>query len=100
MKTSRTQPVKSIIRIVFAFILGFLVAAFFSFSNGRDLPSSLQAGFFLAIISAAIVAILSWGIEIAVKKGYPGWVGFLLALILNIVGLVVLAVLPRRTTVP
>ena len=100
MNKSRTQPEKSIIRILFAFILSFLVAAFFSFSNGRDLPSSLQAGFFLAIISAAIVAILSWGIEIAVKKGYPGWVGFLLVLILNIVGLVVLAVLPRRTTVP
>ena len=90
---------KSIIRIVLAFVISFLVAVFFSYSNGRDLPISLQMGFFLAIVTATLVAILSWGIEIAVMKGYPGWWGFLLALIFNIFGIVVLAILPNKTPV-
>jgi hypothetical protein len=47
---------------------------------------------------ATIVALLSWGIDIAVKKGYPDWVGFLLVLLFDVFGLLVLAILPDRTT--
>ena len=90
---------KSTIRTVLAFVISFFIAVFYSSSNGRDIPLSIQSGFVLAIITTTIVAILSWGIEIAVRKGYPSWLGFLLALILNVFGLVVLAILPNKTPV-
>jgi len=90
---------KSNTRIFLALIISFFLGVFMSFSNGRDFLLSLQSGFIFAIIVATIVALLSWGINIAAKKGYSGWVGFLLVLILNILGLAILAVLPNKTTV-
>ena len=90
---------KSSMRIMFSFIISFILGVVISLSNGQDLLSSLQSAFIFAIIVATLVAMLSWGIDIAVKKGYSNWVGFLLVLILNILGLVILAVLPNKTTV-
>ena len=90
---------KSSIRIILSFIISFILGVVISLSNGRDLLSSLQSAFIFAIIAATIVAMFSWGIDIAVKKGYSNWVGFLLVLILNILGLAILAVLPNKTTV-
>ena len=90
---------KSSIRIILSFIISFILGVVISLSNGQDLLSSLQSAFIFAIIVATLVAMLSWGIDIAVKKGYSDWVGFLLVLILNILGLVILAVLPNKTTV-
>jgi len=88
---------KSNTRIVLALIVSFLLGIVFSLFNGQDLLSSLQAGFIFALITIIIVAILSWGIDIAVNKGYPSWIGFLLVLILNVLGLLILAVLPNKT---
>ena len=90
---------KSSMRIMFSFIISFILGVVISLSNGQDLLSSLQSAFIFAIIVATLVAMLSWGIDIAVKKGYSNWGGFLLVLILNILGLVILAVLPNKTTV-
>ena len=89
---------KSSTRIILSFVISFILGVVISLSNGRDLLSSLQSAFIFAIIVATIIAMLSWGIDIAVKKGYSDWVGFLLVLILNILGLVILAVLPNKTT--
>ena len=94
---SKVHPMKSSNRIVLAFIIGFLAGVFISLSNGRDLLSSLLSGFIIAIITVAIVILLSWGIDIAVKKGYPGWLGFVLVLIFNVFGLMLLAVLRNKT---
>ena len=90
---------KSNTRIVLAFVISFLAGLVLALLNGRDLLASLQSAMFFAIIATAIVAILTWGMDIAVKKGYPAWVGFLLALFLNIFGLAILAVLPTKNTV-
>ena len=90
---------KSSIRIILSFIISFILGVVISLSNGRDLLSSLQSVFIFAIIVATIIVMLSWGIDIAVKKGYSNWVSFLLVLILNILGLVILAVLSNKTTV-
>jgi hypothetical protein len=89
---------KSNKRIVLAFVISFLAGLLLVLLNGRDLVLSLQSAMFFAIIATAIVAILTWGMDIAVKKRYPAWVGFLLALFLNIFGLAILAVLPIKTT--
>ena len=85
------------IRIVLALALGFLAAFIICLANGLGFYTALQNGFIYALIVGAIVAILSWGMDLAVEKGYPGWVGFVLVLFLNIIGLLVLALLPART---
>jgi FtsH-binding integral membrane protein len=84
-------------RIGLALVLGFFIATFISFVNGRDVVSALLAGFGFAVLVGVIVAILSWGMDRAVEKGYPGWFGFFLALFLNVVGLIILALLPAYT---
>jgi hypothetical protein len=86
-------------RIVPAFLISFLLGLVFSLSNGQDLLPALRSASIFALLVAILVAILSWGIDIAVKKGYPGWVGFLLVLILNIPGLVILILLPGKIVV-
>jgi hypothetical protein len=40
---------------------------------------------------------MSRGIDLAERKGFPGWAGFLLALIFNVFGLLILISLPART---
>ena len=89
---------KSNTRIFLALVISFLAGLVLALLNGRDLLLSLESALSFAIIATAIVAILTWGMDIAVKKGYPAWVGFLLALFLNIFGLAILAVLPTKTT--
>ena len=91
-------PMNSGIRIVLGLCLAFVVAVPISLSNGRDWVSALQAGVGFALLVGTIVAIQSWGMDIAVEKGYPGWFGFCLALLLNVFGLVILALLPTHTS--
>jgi len=95
-ETREHDIMKSGTRIFIGFIVSFLLSIFISLLNGRSLASAFQAGFFFAVLVGMIVAMLSWGIDIAVKKGYPAWVGFFLVLFLNVFGLLILAVLPNR----
>ena len=88
---------KSNTRIFLALVISFLAGLVLALLNGRDLLLSLESALSFAIIATAIVAILTLGMDIAVKKGYPAWVGFLLALFLNVIGLAILAVLPTKT---
>lgn len=90
---------KSSARIVLALVISFFAGFILALLNGRGLLLSLQSALFFTIIVTIIVAILSWGIDIAVIKGYLDWVGFLLALLLNVFGLAILAVLPNKTAV-
>ncbi len=85
---------KSSTRIELAFSIALFVGVPVSFFNRGNLFFSLQSGFVFAVIVATIVAMLSWGIDIAVRKGYPAWMGFLLVLLLNVFGLLLLVLLP------
>ncbi len=89
---------KSSIRITFAFVLSFLLGVVISLSNGRGFLLSLQAGLVFAVFAALIIGVLSWGIEIATRKGYSDWVGLLFVLFLNVLGLVLLVILPIKST--
>jgi hypothetical protein len=89
---------KSSARIVLALVIAFPAGVVISLFNGRDFLSSIQSAFLFSIFTAAIAAFLSWGIDIAESKGYPGWLGFLLVLFLNILGLaILLIILPSKT---
>ncbi len=83
-------------RIILAFVTALFLGVPISLWNRQDLFLSLQSGFVFAILVAAIVAMLSWGMDMAVRKGYPAWMGFLLVLLLNIFGLLFLALLPGK----
>jgi len=85
-------------RIFIGFIVSFLLGFVISLLNGRSLSSAFQAGLIFTVLVGIIVAMLSWGIDIAAKKGYPAWIGFFLVLFLNIFGLLILAALPNRAT--
>ena len=85
---------KSSIRIILALALGFVIGGLASLANGQGLLLSLQASLILSFLVGVIVAVLSWGMDIAEEKGYPGWLGFLLALIFNFLGLIILMLLP------
>lgn len=84
-------------RTILAFIASLVLGIVIPFWKGQGLFLSLQHGFIFAIIVTVIVAMLSWGIEIAVKKGYPAWVGFFLVAIFDILGLLILTFLPNRS---
>jgi len=57
--------------------------------------------FGLIIVLVAIVisiAIIYWGWKIAQKKGYSPWIGFLLAFFLGLIGIIILYVMPDKST--
>ena len=81
-------------RIILALALGFIVGLVIPLVNGNDFPYAFKTGIQFALLIGVIVAILTWGMDIAVGKGYPSWLGFVLVLILNIIGLIILALLP------
>lgn len=83
---------RTLISLVLGLTIGFLV----SILNGRDVQTSLLSALVYGLLIAVIVAVLSWSVEYAQRKGYPGWVGFLLVLFLNVVGLLILFLLPER----
>ncbi len=83
-------------RIVLAFVLGYCISLIVSILNGRAFFLALQSSLAFAVIVTVIVALLSWGMEIAAHKGYSEWLGFWLVLILNVFGLLLLVILPQK----
>jgi hypothetical protein len=79
-----------------AMLLGFVIAVAVSLLNGGDLLGSVLSGLVLAVIVGVIVAVLSWAVDTARTKGYGAWVGVLLVILLNLVGVVLLLLLPAR----
>jgi hypothetical protein len=88
---------KSNTRIVMAFVISFTLTVVLACVNGQTLLAALQSAFGFAILTTFLVTMLSWGIELAERKGFPGWAGFLLVLIFNVFGLLILIILPART---
>jgi hypothetical protein len=88
------------IRIGLALLLGFLIGIVIPLANGKEFASAFKTGVVFALLIGAIVAILSWAMDLAVEKGYPSWLGFVLALFLNIIGLLILVILPAQAHSP
>lgn len=89
LKTERT-----LLAIVLSFVIGLPLALI----NGMDLLSALWGAFVFSLLTGAVVAVLAWAVYMAKQKGYPGILGFLAVLILNIFGILLLLLLPRRGT--
>lgn len=83
-------------RTLVAVLLGFAAAFAISILNGFTFALALYSAALLAVIAGVIVGVLSWAIEYAVGKGYPGWLGPVLVIFLNIVGVIILVLLPTR----
>ena len=62
---------------------------------GDALLHSLGFGFLVAVI----VAVLAWASETAAQKGYPGWLGFGLVVILHLLGIFIIWLLPERKAI-
>ena len=87
-----------LLRIIAALTIAFILGSIISFYNGRDFASSIIAGLWFSLIVGVIVAILSWAVEIAKRKGYSALTGFILVLVLNILGILILLLLPTKTS--
>ena len=83
-------------RTASAFILGFLVGLAVSMLNGGGVAVSIAAAAVFGLLVGIVVSILAWAFDYAEMKGYNGWLGFFLVLILNILGVLLLLVLPDR----
>ena len=62
--------------------------------------SALGAGLGLLVTLvglAVAIAILYWGYRIAKKRGYPAWLGLVLAFFLGLIGILILYLLPAKT---
>jgi uncharacterized membrane protein len=65
-------------------------------TNRKGLVPAFIRGILFSMIVALIVIALSWAAEVSEKKGYDQWVGILLVLILNIIGIVILLCIPTK----
>jgi hypothetical protein len=83
-------------RIALAFSLGLFIGINISLSYGATLPAAIGDGLIFSVFICILVALVSWGMDIAENKGYPFGVGFWLALLLNIIGIAILLLLPVR----
>ena len=81
---------RTVIAILASLLIGLLLALF----NGLDLISAVKAALIFSVITGAIVAMLSWAVEIAREKGYSAVIAFLAVIILNIFGILLLLALP------
>jgi uncharacterized membrane protein len=64
--------------------------------NGRGVAVSIAAAAVFGLLVGVVVAILSWAFNYAGAKGYSGWMGFFLVLVLNVLGVLLLLILPAR----
>jgi uncharacterized membrane protein len=71
---------------------GMIVCMFNQLRLGDAMLRSLSFG----ILVAVIVSILAWASEAAEQKGYPSWLGFWLAVILNVFGILIIWLLPDQ----
>jgi hypothetical protein len=84
-------------RIGLAFTLGLFIGINISISNGANLPTAIRDGLIFSLIITFIVALIDWGMKLTKEKGYPIWVGFVLVLFLNIIGIIILLLLPTHS---
>lgn len=84
------------VRILFAVLASLAIAVTVSLINGKSLIQSILSGLILALIVGVLVALLAWAIDTAQAKGYRAWVGLLLVVLLNLVGVIVLLLLPSK----
>jgi uncharacterized membrane protein len=87
---------KTATRVTSALALSFAVGVSLASVNGQDILTALRSSLIFASITAALVALLSLGMEKATHKGYPAWFGLLLVVLLNVLGLVILTLLPSQ----
>ena len=79
-----------------AILMGFVAGLAISLANGRALAPSFIGALEFAAIAGVIVAALAWASGASERKGYSPWLGFVLVLILDMVGIVILLLLPAQ----
>jgi ABC-type transport system involved in cytochrome c biogenesis permease subunit len=88
---------RSLLRIVAAIALGFVVGFVGAVISGQPVVRSLVGAAMLAMVVGAILALFSWAIDAARDKGYSAWLRVWAVLLLNVLGFLLLALLPSRT---
>ena len=84
-------------RILSSLALALAVGYVVSLANGLEFARAIVNGVILAVFVGTFVAVLSWSVEISEQKGYSACAGVLAVLILNILGVLVLLLLPPKS---
>lgn len=87
---------RSLGRIAVAALGGMILGVVVSLLNGRGLAAALIGGVQFSVVLVVIVAVIDWAVGISRRKGYAPWLGVVLVLFLNVVGAVVLLILPNH----
>lgn len=87
-----SRPTKTLL----AFLLGWTSGMITCLVNHLSLGDTLLRSLGFGILVAAIVAVLAWASETAEQKGYPTWLGFWLVVILNVLGIIIIGLLPYQ----
>lgn len=90
-----SRPAKTL----FAFLLGWASGTIACLVNQIPLGNALLRALGFGVLVATIVAVLAWVSETAKQKGYPSWLGFWLVAILNILGIIIIMLLPERKAI-
>jgi hypothetical protein len=81
-----------LVALLFGFVLVFVLAV----ASGQGVVASLYGGLMLTAAAGVLAAPLVWAADVARDKGYGAWLGLLLFLVLNFLGLLLLWLLPSR----
>ena len=84
-------------RIAVAVALAFAIALTVSLANGLAAPLALRNSLLFTLLVTAIVAVLDWAMAAAQRKDYSPWLGFWLVIVLQLLGIVMLLILPARS---
>lgn len=94
MQNARLREKRIVILSLATLIAAFIIAIFVR----RDVMFALQNAITFAAFVCIFLLILHTGASLAERKGYPTWLGVALAFLLNIVGFIILLILPNRLT--
>jgi hypothetical protein len=83
-------------RILIAIPALFATGLIVSLINFRDISTALANSLLFALLTGALLLWLHLGATMAERKGYGTWLGTVLVLFLNLLGFVILWLLPDR----
>ena len=89
LRTERT-----LLAILASLVVGLVIALI----NGMDVFSAIKSALIFSLLTGALVAVLGWAVDYAREKGYNTWLAIFLVLFLNIFGILILLLLPDRSS--
>jgi hypothetical protein len=99
-RVSGEEPSLRSERTLLAILASFVVGLVIALINGMDVLSAIKSALIFSLLTGAVVAVLAWAVDYAREKGYSTLLAIFLVLVLNVVGILILLLLPDRRPAP